>query len=147
MIQLITLALVFLLVIDRLIYYASRPKKDLLTVWKSFWYWIRFWKPIGEAIRSYLIKNYPHISRDVSHQWFKKSFCEVFDNEEKLRINQEHFNLQQKNQFSLNDQEKLELEIYQELYKKWMKRKRQLKQEWLKTHHPKYYWLHKLKII
>ena len=141
----LTLFLLSLLVLERIVYYFSITNtRDLKIVWKSFWYWIRFWKPIQKWIWS----TYPEINRELYVKWRKEAFQTIITDENRddsyyhVYDNPEHKPIKdrtpEENKFIakkkiIYDQIK-EYEFNKEL-------------EYLKTNHPKYYWIRKLKII
>lgn len=144
MIDAVLLVLVSLLVAERSLYYLFTLSDKQ---WKEIWYYIRFWKPIRRSIRLYFIKNYPDISVDLYDSWNGKAFYTVHDSEEKIRFHRAASQIFWRLEESWTEQDKKDMQEYERLHLLWKKEKFKMKLQWLKSNHPKYYWLHKLHLI
>lgn len=140
----LTLALVILLALERTAYYfAIAKKKDVIIILKSFWDHLLFWKPIQDRIR----KKVPHFeeNEELFQKWRNEVVGNILNTGKIIKAWDDHFHLRHRTRLSPEEEESLKLS--NETQERINKSRKDFQLNWLKTEHPKFYWLKKLRII
>lgn len=131
-----------MLVLERTVYYFSiSSKRDIQIVWKSFLEFFKIWK----NIKYWLRKKHPDIPNELRVKWRDMAYAiapesdrhYLKENEPPIWIRPEGYTPEQK-----EAQIKCDIIInkMEASYDNYL-------MEWLKTNHPKFYWIRRLKII